>query len=441
MSGGIVKRPPLSQEIKSTTEHPLAERVRPRVFDDVFGQDRIWAPGSPLRTLVEQDRFTSLIFWGPPGTGKTTLAVLIGRVSAREVVMLSAVHAGVKEIREHLGRSEDRLQQGGKALLMFMDEIHRLSKSQQDVLLPALEQGLVKFIGATTENPSFEVNAAINSRSLVFRFERLSEKATLAVLGRALESPEAALPRNDVAAEVLQAIAKAAAGDGRRALNLLEAVILSAPRHIAPITADGLRAFADALPLRYDKAGDEHYDVISAFIKSIRASHPDAAVYYLARMLESGEDPMFIARRLVIAASEDVGNANPTALLLATAAMQAVHLVGLPEARIMLAQATTYLASSPKSNRSYMALEKAAEDVKALGALDVPMHLRNGVTNLMKQFGYGKNYAYAHDDLEGARKLPYLPEQLKNRHYYEPKDIGAERQLKEVLSHLRPTVD
>ena len=423
-------------ENRPSSAAPLAEQMRPQWFDDLIGQDQIWAPGSALRSMVEADRFHSLLFWGPPGSGKTSLAHVIGQASKRPVVLMSAVLHGVKDIRAEIHASEQRLAGGETAVLIFMDEIHRLTKSQQDVLLPALEKGTVKFIGATTENPSFEVNGAIISRSLVFRFERLSEAALVRILARALQAEAADLVRRDVAPDVLTVLARAADGDARRALGLLDAVTVAAPPEVSPVTADALRAVVPELQLRYDKQGDAHYDTISAFIKSIRASQPDAATYYLARMLESGEDPVFIARRLVIAASEDVGNANPTALLLATSALTAVHAVGMPEARIMLAQATTYLAASPKSNRSYMAINRALEDARRTGSLDVPLHLRNAPTRLMQELGYGKGYVYAHDDMVGAQRLGYLPQELANRRYYEPLDVGAEAQLKKNLAAL-----
>ncbi len=419
---------------------PLAERVRPQTPEELLGQEKIWAPGKPLFNLVNKDQFFSLIFWGPPGTGKTSLAHLIAKTSGRDAVFLSAVHAGVKDIRAELQRSEEAFLHGQKSLLMFMDEIHRLSKSQQDVLLPALEKGTIRFIGATTENPSFEVNSAVLSRSLVFRFQPLAVTDLVRVLQQAMTKQNLNVKMDD---DVLTAIAQSAGGDARRALSLLDAVLQSRSDDSGEetITLASLKDFTESIPLRYDKAGEDHYDVISAFIKSIRASHPDAALHYLARMIDSGEDPVFIARRLLILASEDVGNANPTALLVAAAAMQAVHALGYPEARITLGQATTYLAASPKSNRAYVGIDNALADLRKHGALEVPMHLRNAPTKLMKEFGYGKNYAYAHTDLEAARKMPYLPPELKGRRYYEPSDQGAERQLSDILQKLRPQAD
>ncbi len=421
---------------------PLPERLRPQAFDEFIGQLQLWAPDAALRRLVEKDAFQALIFWGPPGVGKTSLARLIGKAANCPIVELSAVHASVKDLRTVFEESKGHAALGGRPTLLFLDEVHRLSKSQQDVLLPALEQGTIRFIGATTENPSFEVNRAILSRCLTFRFEALTQPDIVRMLRQAMNRHDSGLPTVQVAEEVLGLISESASGDARQALNLLSAVCHAANEAGQVNVDDEVVAKLLGNVLRkYDKAGDQHHDTISAFIKSIRGSHPDAAVYYLARMLDAGEDPMFIARRLVIAASEDVGNANPTALLIAQAAMQSVHMVGMPEARIMLAQATTYLAASPKSNRSYNAINAALADVQGTGNLEIPLHLRNAPTTLMKKFGYGKNYAYAHDDLAGARSLTYLPEKLSHRRYYEPSEHGVERQLAENLKRLRPQAD
>lgn len=418
---------------------PLAERLRPQDFYELMGQEAIWAPGKPLWQLAATDAWHSLILWGPPGTGKTSLANLIARKSQREVVMLSAVHATVKDIRAELNRSDQSLAAGGRSILLFMDEIHRLSKSQQDVLLPSLENGSIKFIGATTENPSFEVNRSILSRGLVFHFNKISADGLQAILRRALAQRAlgSGLRIDD---ELLASLGRAADGDARRALNLLEALSAIVPPERPAMLSD-LAGLIQDIGRAYDKTGDQHYDVISAFIKSVRASHPDAAIYYLARMLDAGEDPNFIARRLIILAAEDIGNANPTGLLLATSAAQATAMIGMPEARIILAQVCTYLAASPKSNRSYNAINTALSDVQKLGSLDIPLHLRNATSGLMRELGYGAGYKYAHDDLEGARQLTYLPESLSGRRYYEPSENGAERQLLETLKRLRPYKD
>ena len=413
---------------------PLPEIMRPKRFDEVLGQEHIWGDGAPLRRLAEQDRLGAWLFWGPPGSGKTTLASVIGKASNRKLVVLSAVSAGVKDLRAVIDASKDEVEVGCKAHLLFLDEIHRLSKNQQDVLLPALETGAIKFIGATTENPSFEVNAAVNSRSIIFRFQKISEEALLAVMRRALAADAQTGLRSDIAPEVLEAIARSSAGDARRALNILETLATAAPADISPVDLVALKSMGDTFALLYDKKGDQHYDTISAFIKCIRASKPDAALHYLARMIDAGEDVLFIARRLVIAASEDVGNATPMGLVIAQAGFDAVHHIGMPEARIILAQVTTFLAASHKSNRSYVAIDKALADVREYGALEIPMVLRNAPTELMKSMGYGKGYAYAHDDPNGASAMEYLPSVLLGREYYVPGSHGHERILSENLN-------
>jgi len=420
---------------------PLAERIRPFEFSQLVGQESIFSTGSGLRTLLDRDEFFAMIFWGPPGTGKTSLALLAAKKVNRPFISMSAVRDGVKEIRKQIAYSEELKSSGQKTLLIFMDEIHRLNKAQQDVLLPALESGAIKFIGATTENPSFEVNNAVLSRCMVYRFEKLETEALVKVLKRALSEDASGLGEKQVDEKLLLAIANAADGDARRSLNILEAVIKSVPEDQTIIGTNDYKNLMSDFNSNYDKDSDYHYDTISAFIKSIRASHPDAALHYLARMIDAGEDPVFIARRIVIAASEDVGNANPMALLIATSAMQAVHMLGYPEARIVLSQAVTYLASSPKSNRSYEAIEKALADVKELGALDVPLHLRNAPTKLMRGIGYGKYYAYAHSNPEQAKESTYLPKELAQRVYYEPSNVGVEAQLADNLKHLRPRKD
>jgi len=389
--------------------------------------------------LAEQDKLGAWIFWGPPGSGKTTLARLIAGMTDRPVTHLSAVNAGAKDLRTQIELSEARLKSGQKSSLLFLDEIHRLNKSQQDILLPALESGAMKMIGATTENPSFEVNSAILSRSLVFRFEKHAPADLVSLLRQAQR--DASFGGKSATDEVLAVIARTSGGDARRAVMLLDALLSSAPASCTTLQRQDLESAGTSLNLPYDKAGDQHFDTISALIKSIRASHPDAALHYLARMIDAGEDPMFLARRLVIAASEDVGNANPTALVVATNAMQAVHLVGMPEARIILSQVTTYLAASPKSNRAYVAIDLALEDVRKFGALDIPLHLRNAPTRLMRESGYGKDYHYAHDDPVSAKESTYLPRELKGRIYYDPSEAGAEKILRESLKKNKPIND
>lgn len=436
---------PKNQPIPGTLSasfRPLAARMRPQALDDFIGQHKILAPGRPLRLWLESNRIPSLIFWGPPGCGKTSLAHLIAQHSQAQFEPLSAVLSGVKELKEAVARAKQRQQLHQTKTILFLDEIHRFNKAQQDALLPHVEEGSITLIGATTENPSFEVNAALLSRCKVIRLESLSVEELVQVLRNALNTPERGLQgKLSLSEEALHWIAEYANGDARQALTLLENITFSSKTPISePLTPvqiqNLLQEMLEKRPIFYDKKGEEHYNVISAFIKSLRGSDPQAGLYYLARMLEAGEDPKFIVRRLVIFASEDIGNADPQGLVVAVAAQQAVDFVGLPEARINLAQAVTYLALAPKSNASYRGIESALEEVRKSGALPVPFHLRNPVTGLMKADGYGKGYQYAHNSPSGMVKQVHLPDALRGRKFYQPKEIAFEKTLKSRLEDL-----
>jgi putative ATPase len=414
---------PSEAELRS---RPLAERMRPRALDEFMGQQKLVGTGRALRRMIEEDRLQSLIFWGPPGTGKTTLASLIAERTAARFVTFSAVSSGIREVREVMSEADQFRLETGRRTVVFIDEIHRFNKAQQDAFLPYVENGAIILIGATTENPSFEVNSALLSRSRVFALEPLAANDLVEIMKRALEDTERGLggERAQVSEEMLRHVAEYASGDARIALNTLElAVSIAEPDEsgLRTITKETLSEAMQRAAIRYDKTGEEHYNLISAFIKSIRNSDPDASVYWLARMIEAGEDPLFIARRLVIHASEDIGLADPAALTQAVAAMQAAHFVGLPEAKLALTQATLYLALAPKSNTVVEAYVLAQRDALETEREPVPLQLRNAATSLMKQFGYGEGYKYAHNFESGrADDMQCLPEGLKGRKYYKP---------------------
>ncbi|WP_298272743.1 replication-associated recombination protein A [Geobacter sp.] len=421
----------------SAKDAPLAERMRPKTLDEFMGQTHLLGEGKLLRRLIESDTLTSLIFWGPPGSGKTTLARIIANATKSHFIFFSAILSGVKEIREIVKEAEEERKYRGLNTILFVDEIHRFNKSQQDAFLPYVEKGTFTIIGATTENPSFEVVAPLLSRCKVLVLTPLSPEEIEAILRHALEDREQGLGSAGLAAtdEAIAFMAEQAGGDGRVALNTLETAARLAKN--GAIDLDAVREALQKKPLLYDKGGEEHYNVISAFIKSMRGSDPDGALYWLARMIEAGEDPLFILRRMVILASEDIGNADPRALQVAVAALQGFQLVGLPEGRIIMAQAVTYLATAPKSNASYAGINAAQGEVRKSGALPVPMHVRNAPTRLMKELGYGKGYRYAHDYEEGYAPQDYLPEKLKGERFYEPTERGYEKTIRERMEWLR----
>ncbi|WP_159498675.1 replication-associated recombination protein A [Microbacterium sp. 18062] len=424
---------------------PLAVRMRPTSLDEVAGQRHLLRPGSPLVALADSERQTtgavSVILWGPPGTGKTTLAQAIARSSGRRFVELSAITAGVKDVREVMQEALTQRDLYGQSTILFLDEIHRFTKAQQDALLPGVENGWVVLIAATTENPSFSVISPLLSRSLLLTLEPLVDDDLGALVDRAVDDPRGLAGTVTLAADARAALVQMASGDARRALTALEAAaaMVETPDsdETPEITAEAVGQAVDRALLRYDRQGDEHYDVISAFIKSIRGSDVDAAIHYLARMIEAGEDPRFIARRLVISASEDIGLADPQALQIAVAAADAVQFIGMPEGRILLAEATAYLASTAKSNAAYLAIDRAIADVRKGGFGRVPNHLRDAHYAGAKRLGHGKGYRYPHDSDIGVVAQQYLPDPLVGRRYYEPTTHGHERDVSSRLEKIR----
>ena len=423
-------------------EPPLAERLRPKDLKEFIGQRHILGPGCLLQKLLERKRLPSLILWGPPGCGKTTLAYLLARAVNSSLLPLSAVEAGVKEMREVVKKAQKR-RALGQASVLFVDEIHRFNKAQQDFLLPFVERGEVILLGATTENPSFRIISPLLSRCKVLNLKPLSSAEILEILRRAVQDPRGLGGKVEVEEGLLEILSQKAQGDARVALNFLEALYEMAPEEGGrrKLTLSLWDKAALEKPLLYDQSGEEHYNLLSAYHKSLRGSDPDAAIYWMVRMLEAGEDPLVIVRRLVTAAAEDVGNADPQALLIALAAKEAVEFLGLPEGEIPLAQATIYVACAPKSNACYRALGKAREDVRRHGALPVPLHLRNPETALMRALGYGKGYRYPHDYPQAFVDQEYLPSELRGRHYYHPVDRGYEKKLAQRLAELRKKRD
>src|SRR5215470_15079396 len=414
---------------------PLADRMRPRTLDEFIGQEHLLGAGKMLREIVSAGELKSLILWGPPGSGKTTLAQILANAAGASCVHFSAVTSGVKDLKKIIQEAED-LRRIGKATVLFVDEIHHFNKSQQDNFLPHVERGALTLIGATTENPSFEVISPLLSRCQVLVLNPLSTADIERIIDAALKDSERGLGwKLTLTPEAREFLIQQSQGDARIALNALETAAMLARKNRRDIDLSEVQEALQKKTLRYDKAGEEHYNVISAFIKSLRGSDPDAALYWMMRMIEAGEDPLFIARRMIIFASEDIGNADPQALQVAVVAKDAVHFVGLPEGRIPLAQAVTYLATAPKSNASYKAMLAAASDVQAQGALPVPLHLRNAPTPLMEKLGYGKNYKYAHNFPDHIVEQEHMPKELEGRKYYSPAESGHENQIKQRLQN------
>jgi len=432
--------PPPPDDGVPAADAPLADRVRPTTLDEIVGQDDLIGPGRPLREAIERDRVHSMILWGPPGSGKTTLARLLARLTRAQFISFSAVLSGIKEIKDVMRAAEAYRKAAARRTILFVDEIHRFNRAQQDAFLPYVEKGTIVLVGATTENPSFEVNAALLSRCAVYVLRPLADAEIVTILKRALAEPRGvSASRLRVRDDDLLYLASLCGGDARRALNVLE--ILAGAGPVAadgppPVTRETIARALQRAPLLYDKAAEEHYNLISALHKSLRNSDPDAAIYWLTRMLESGEDPLYVARRMVRFASEDIGTADPHALSIALDAKEAFHFLGMPEGALALAQAAAYLALAPKSNAVYVAYGRVQEDLRTGPADPVPLAIRNAPTGLMKDLGYGRDYQYAHDFEEGTTDLECLPERLRGRRYYEPRAVGYEKLAAERLKEL-----
>jgi len=419
--------------MKEEFRNPLADRVRPKILKEFVGQEHLFGIGKPLRQLIEKDIITSVILWGPPGSGKTTIARIVALKTKNNFVEFSAVTAGVSDIRKVVKEAKERIKTFGQKTILFVDEVHRFNKSQQDAFLPHIEDGTITLIGGTTENPGFEINSALLSRARLFRLEPLKDIDLKIIINRALKNKKGLGGLNlKIDKKALEYLAKFSNGDARMALNVLEITAVNIKTN-STITLKIIEDVITKKALNYDRAGDQHYDAISAFIKSMRGSDPDAAVYYLARMLESGEDIKFIARRMVIFSSEDIGNADPHALILAQNCAQAVHFVGLPEAKLILSQVVLYLATAPKSNAAKTAINEAENDILNERLEPIPLHLRNAPTKLAKKLGYGKDYKYPHNFPENFITEDYLPENLKGKKYYKPGPYGYEKIIKERL--------
>lgn len=419
-------------------DRPLADRMRPRTFEEFVGQAHLVGSGKPLRVQIERDDHGSMIFWGPPGTGKTTLAKIIARMTRAEFIEFSAVLSGIKEIKQVMSEAE-RARQYGTRTIVFIDEIHRFNKAQQDAFLPHVEKGNIRLIGATTENPSFEINSALLSRARVYVLQALTEDEIVTLLERALRDEERGLGqlKLKVASDALKTIASLSSGDARGAYNILEVAASLAQSSNSEITREIVQEAVQKRVLLYDKAGEEHYNLISALHKSVRNSDPDAALYWLGRMLEAGEDPLYVARRVVRMAVEDIGLADPQALSLCMAARDAVDFIGMPEGNLALAEAVVYLSVAPKSNALYTAYGAVQEDVESTAAQPVPLHLRNAPTRLMKQLHYGRGYQYAHDVEGKVANMQCLPDNLKDRFYYQPTNEGIEKRIGERLAEIK----
>jgi putative ATPase len=437
MSGSLFDDDAFAPKQRDNNDAPLAERLRPASLDDVIGLEEILGKGRFLRNAIETDRIPSMIFWGPPGSGKTTVARIIAKTTRARFVPFSATSSSIKDIRTLMEEARKARQTRGSKTIVFIDEIHRFNKAQQDAFLPYVEAGDIVLIGATTENPSFEVNSALLSRSKVVVIPALEREQVLTILRRAIEHPSVASFGIAIDEPALDFIAATSAGDARQALTSLQLIVETASAGDSPVGVEKAKEILQRRSLMYDKSGEEHYNIISALHKSLRNGDADASVYWLVRMLEGGEDPMYIARRLVRAASEDIGNADPQALVFAIAVQQTVHFLGMPEAGVALAQLVTYLAASPKSNAAYVGYGEAVREVRQGDSPGVPMHIRNAPTGLMKDLGYGRGYQYAHDFEDQTAAMECLPDALAGRRFYEPKDVGFEREMRERLEKMR----